>query len=69
MAKKSSNILACPCVQQDYEVIVHLDLAVVRPHLQYCVQFWTPHYKNNIEVLRCVQRRTGKLVKGLEHKS
>lgn len=43
-------------------------LAMVKPHLKYCVYFWAYHYKKDIELMECIQRKAVKLAKGLENK-
>ena len=50
------------------DIILTLYNSLVRPLLEYCVQFWCPYYQKDIDKLERVQRRVTKMIPNLRNK-
>ncbi|KAM6366543.1 G patch domain-containing protein 2 isoform 3-T3 [Alca torda] len=66
-ASGNQNALAGVQPSPGKQVILPLCSALVRPHLQYCIQLWDPQHKKDMDLLERVQRRATKMMRGLEH--
>ena len=53
----------------DKEMFMNLYPVMIRPHLEYCVQVWSPHWVQDIKLVEGVQRRATKLVPELKNLS
>ena len=50
---------------KEKSLIMPLYKAIVRPHLEYCIQAWNPYLRKDVDMLEKIQRRATKLIPGL----
>ena len=48
-------------------MILPLCSVLVRPHLEYCIQMWSPQCRRDMELLERIQRRATEMIQGMEH--
>lgn len=66
-AQKAKRILGCikrSTTSRSREATLPIYSALMRPHMEYCVQFWGPQHKKDI---KWVQSRAMKMIVRLEH--
>ena len=70
-AQKANCILSCINREgaEGREAIVPLCSALLRHHLQCCIQAWGPQHKRDVELLEQGHRRATRMLRGLEHLS
>ena len=67
MANRVLGFISRSFEYRSKEIILPLYKSLVRPHLEYAVQFWSPYYSKDIDMLERVQRRATKLIVNLRN--
>ena len=68
-AQKANHILGCikrSVARRLREVILPLCSVLVRPHLEYCIQMWSPQCRTDTKLLECIKERATKMIQGME---
>ena len=69
IANRNLGIIFRSFTYMDKEMFLNLYKSMVRPHIEYATQVWSPQYKKDKITLENVQRRATRLVKSIKHLS
>ncbi|PKU46086.1 hypothetical protein llap_3583 [Limosa lapponica baueri] len=68
-AQKANCTLRCikrSMTSRSRKVILSLYFTLVRSHLVYCIHLWSPQHRKDMNLLKQVQRRATKMIRGME---
>eukprot|EP00061_Rhincodon_typus_P007698 g29660.t1 len=69
VVKKAYGMLAFVGQGIEYknqDVMLQLYKTLFKLHLEYCIQFWSPHYRKDVEALQRVQKKFTRMLLELE---
>ena len=71
-AQNADRILGCikrSTASRLRDVILPLYSTLLRPHLEYCIQLWSPPHRRDMHLLEQVQSRATDMIRGMERLS
>jgi hypothetical protein len=64
-ANKVLGMIKRSFISRNKDIVLTLYKSLVRPHLEYCVQAWRPHFVKDIALIEGVQKRATYMISGL----
>ena len=66
-ANRMLGVLKRTVINKTPGIMINFYKSLVRPHVEYCVSAWSPHYAKDKHLLERIQHRFTKLIPGIRH--
>jgi len=65
-ANKLLGVISRTIVYKTSDILLQLYKSLVRPHLEYCISAWSPHYNKDKQLLERIQHRFTRMLPGMK---